>query len=138
MSLLRKENETIVSRYAKAFDTANLATFEEVFDLDVVGHNPSPRQAPGLEGIKQTFRVMNAAFPDSHVTIEDIVTEKDRIAVRKTIRATHQGEFMGLAPTGKSVVMTRTSIFRVADGKIVEWWHNEDMLGMLRRLALLD
>ncbi len=55
MSLLRKENETIVSRYATAFDTANLATFEEVFDLDVVGHNPSPRQAPGLEASSRRF-----------------------------------------------------------------------------------
>lgn len=81
--------------------------------------------------------MMNVAFTDSHDTIEDIViTEKDRIAVRMTIRATHQGEFRGLAPTGKPVAMTRISIFRVADGKIVEWWHNEDMLGMLRQLGL--
>jgi steroid delta-isomerase-like uncharacterized protein len=135
MSMSTEESKTIVSRYVEALEKANLGTFREVFNSDVVDHNPPPRQAPGLDGLVQTFNMMSDAFPDSHVTVEDVVAEGDRIAVRETIRATHKGEFMGLAPTGKPIAMTRISIFRVADGKIVEWWHNEDMLGMLQQLG---
>jgi steroid delta-isomerase-like uncharacterized protein len=129
-------SKTIVSRYAEAFNTPDLVTFEEVFDSNVVDHNPPPHQAPGLNGIKQTFRMMSAALPDSNLTVEDVIAEGDRVAVRMTIRGTHQGEFRGLAPTGRPIEMTRISIFRIADGKIVEWWHNEDMLGMLRQLGI--
>ncbi|MGZ4931384.1 MAG: ester cyclase [Halobacteriota archaeon] len=72
----------------------------------------------------------------ARVTVEDIITENHRIGVRMTIHATRQGEFRGLALTGKHFAMTRISIFRVADGKIVERRHNEDMLSMSRQLGL--
>ncbi len=131
-----EESKALVNRYVEAFNTANFTLFEAVFDYDVVDHNPPPKQGPGLSGIKQTFQMMDAAFPNSHLTVEDVIADGDRVAVRMTIRATHQGEFRGVAPTGKPIAMTRISIFRVANGKIVEWWHNEDILGMLRQLGL--
>ncbi|MGZ4908528.1 MAG: hypothetical protein ACXV5F_07745, partial [Halobacteriota archaeon] len=65
MSLLTKESESIVSQYSAAFNIANLATFEEVFDRDVINHYPPPGQPPGLGAINQTFRMMNVASPDS-------------------------------------------------------------------------
>jgi predicted ester cyclase len=137
MSASTEETRATVSRYVEAFNTANLDSFAKVFASYVVDHNPPSGQAPGLDGIKQTFIMMNAAFPDGHITIEDVIAEGDRVAVRMTIRATHQGELMGLAPTGSPVAMTRISIFRIAGGKIVEWWHNEDTLGMMRQLGLV-
>ncbi len=130
------DNKALIARYIAAFNTANLTLFGQVFDRDVIDHNPPPQQGPGLEGIMHTFRVMSAAFPDTHGIPEDMVAEGDKVAMRMTIRATHQGEFRGVQPTGKPISMTRISIFRVANGKIVEWWHNEDMLGMLRQLGL--
>ncbi len=136
MSDAIEHNKALIDRYIEAFNTANFTIFGEVFDRDVVDHNPPPQQGPGVDGIKQTFLVMSAAFPDTHATVEDVIAERDRAAVRMTIHATHQGEFRGVQPTGKPVAMTRISIFRIAEGKIVEWWHNEDMLGMLRQQGL--
>ncbi len=136
MPAVTDENKALVNRYLQAFNTADLTTFEAVFARTVIDHNPPPQQAPGLDGIKQTFRMMSTAFPDTHATLDDVIAEGDRVVVRLTIRATHQGEFRGVQPTGKPMAMTRISIFRIADGKIVDWWHNEDMLGMLRQLGL--
>ena len=78
-----------------------------------------------------------AAFPDASATIEDMVAEGDKVAVRVTWRATHKGEFMGITPTGKQIEMTNTLIFRIADGKLVENWATIDELRLMRQLGVI-
>jgi len=77
-------------------------------------------------------------FPDLHVSIEDVIGEGDRVVVRFTLRGTHQGELMGIAPTGKQVAMTGISIIRVANGKFLEEWANTDWLGLLQQLGVIS
>ncbi|MDP8951660.1 MAG: ester cyclase, partial [Actinomycetota bacterium] len=69
--------------------------------------------------------------------IEDLFAEGDKAVLRFTFRGTHQGEFMGNAPTGKRVTMAGIDIFRIADGKIVELWGQEDVLGMMQQLGAI-
>jgi predicted ester cyclase len=78
-----------------------------------------------------------AAFPDGELFVEDVVAEGDRVAWRWTHRGTHRGEFMGIAGTGRSVTWTGITIWRVADGRISDWWAVPDILGLLRQLATL-
>jgi predicted ester cyclase len=77
------------------------------------------------------------AFPDLHFTIEDIIAEGDTVVVRQTARGTHQGDLMGIPPTGKQVSGTGITITRVVNGKAVEDWFNGDDLGLLQQLGVV-
>ena len=76
-----------------------------------------------------------SAFPDLQLTTEDLVAERDKVAIRNTWRGTHQGAFQGLLPTGKRVMFSGTDIFRCVGGKIAEQWADLDALGLLQQLG---
>ncbi len=82
----------------------------------------------GREPFKQYLSMLLTAFPDLHVSIEDVIGEGGRVVVRCTLRGTHQGELMGIAPTGKQVAVTGIAIMLIANGKLVEEWANTDTL----------
>jgi len=77
------------------------------------------------------------AFPDVHFTIEDQIAEGDRVVTRWTARGTHQGPLVGIPPTSKQVTMSGIAIYRLVDGKIVEQWGVNDMLGLLQQLGVV-
>jgi steroid delta-isomerase-like uncharacterized protein len=89
------------------------------------------------EAVKQFHAYLFAAFPDAQRTVEDQLTDDQNVVTRWTASATHQGEFMGVAPTGKRVTMTGISIHRIADGKIVEEWQQWDSLGLMQQLGVV-
>ena len=72
------------------------------------------------------------------MTIEDVFAAGDKVAVRFTASGTHQGEFMGVPPSGKQVTMTAILIHRLADGKMVEDWEWSDSLGFMQQLGLVS
>jgi len=88
-------------------------------------------------GAAQFFRAFVAGFPNISLTIEDMIAEGDRVVLRQTYRGTHQGEMMGIPPTGRPVTLTAIDIVRVADGKLAEHWSNNDQLGMLQQLGVI-
>jgi predicted ester cyclase len=77
------------------------------------------------------------AVPDVHVTINDMVVEGDKVAVRFTLSGTHKGEFMGAPPTGKKVMIEEIGIIRIVGGKFVESWMRYDTLGFMQQLGLV-
>jgi steroid delta-isomerase-like uncharacterized protein len=77
-----------------------------------------------------------SGLPDLATTVEDTIAEGDKVAARWTARGTHNGELMGIPPTGKKVAMTAISIHRIVDGKIAESWINFDALGMMQQLGV--
>lgn len=79
--------------------------------------------------------MIRAAFPDLHVTVEDMVAEGDKVVARVTMSGTHKGEFMGIAPTGKQITVGIIEILRIAGGKVVEHWNVVDSLGMMQQLG---
>jgi steroid delta-isomerase-like uncharacterized protein len=91
----------------------------------------------GVEGEKQTVAMYRTVFPDLRFTMEEVIGEGDRAVVRWTARGTHRGALMGVAPTGKHMVITGISILRVAHGKIAEHRLNWDTLGMLQQLGVV-
>jgi predicted ester cyclase len=92
---------------------------------------------PRLETYSQIHQMARASFPDMMVTTEDLIAEGDKVVERWTLTQTHTGEpFMGASASGKRVQVTGISIYRIADGKIVEHWANMDLLGMLQQLGL--
>ena len=113
-----EENKAIVRRlYEEAISQKKPEVFDEIMSPDIVDHAPFPEQAPGLEGFKGVFALMLSAFPDYQSTVEDQVAEGDKVVTRFSSQGTHQGEFMGIAPTGNRVRVTGIDIDRVVEGK---------------------
>ena len=125
---------------------------EEVFsaqgDLDVadeliapnyyIGHDPaSPKDVHGPEGVKEFASMYRNAFPDVQLSVEDQIAEGDMVVTRWIASGTHQGELMGIAPTGNRVTVAGTSVERVVDGKIEETWENYDALGMMQQIGAI-
>ena len=120
----------------EVWNQRNFAVVDELVANSYTGHQPR-NEAYGIEGYKQFFVRLCAAFPDLHFTIEDQIAEGDRVMTRWTARGTHEAEFQGIPPTGKQGAVMGTGIYRLANGKIVEGWTNVDELGMLRQLGVL-
>jgi steroid delta-isomerase-like uncharacterized protein len=132
-----EDNKAQVRRgYEEGFHQRNLAVFDELMASDYVWHFASTT-LQGREPAKQLISRFLTAFPDGRYTIEDMIAEGDRVVVRQTFRGTHQGDFLGMAPTGKQVTVTEMEIFRVANGQGVENWTSSDDLGLLQQLGVV-
>jgi steroid delta-isomerase-like uncharacterized protein len=131
-----EDNKAQVRRGFEALNERNWTAFDALCASDIVFHNASTTMQ-GLEAYKQFILMYLTAFPDVRFTIEDIITEGDTVVVRYTARGTHQGNLMGIPPTGKQVSLTTIGIFRIAKGKAVEEWINNDDLGLLQQLDVI-
>jgi predicted ester cyclase len=115
----------------------NIAAVDEIAAPTFVNHSAPPGMPADREGVKQVTLLFRRAFPDGAMTVEDMIAEGDLVATRKTFRGTHQGEFMGIAPTGRHVAIGLIDIVRVVDGRVVEHWNVVDNLGLLQQLGVL-
>ena len=131
---MTEDSASLVRRmYEEAWNDGRLEVIDEICALDYVGVGPYGNEI-GPESVKRGVFVRQVAFPDIHVTIEDIIQAGDKVVARLTFRGTHQGEFQGIQPTGKEVTWTGIWIYRVANGQFVERWHNYDMHGLMEQL----
>ena len=135
-----EETKALVRRYAEELlNRKNLDLFEEIFAPDFVQYGTASDQVSGVEDLKEFFVMLRSGFPDFQVTIEDLfAAEGEKVVLRFTFRGTHQGEFMGIAPTGNRVEFLAIDISRIAEGKIVEHWSNSDQLGMMQQLGVME
>jgi predicted ester cyclase len=132
-----EHNKALVRRYREIHNSGHLDALHEIVAQDIVSHNGLPGLPPGLEGGKMAHQFFSAAFPDTQVTTDDLIVEGDKVVERFTARFTHKGEFMGIPPTGKSCTVTGMSVFRIANGKIVEHWGQNDALGLMQQLGAM-
>jgi steroid delta-isomerase-like uncharacterized protein len=131
-----QQNKTIVRRFVEEFQNGgNESAAEELLAADFVDHSPFPGVSPDREGVKRLFAALRQAFPDLRAKIHDQLAEKDRVATRKTFRGTHRGEFLGIAPTGRSVSFDVIDVARIADGRIAEQWNVVDLMGLLQQIG---
>ena len=131
------ENRAIVRQWYEILNAQALDRFDQVFAPGFVDHNPL---VPGgnLEGARQLFAGYFAAFPDLQVTVEDLVAEGDRVAVRFTARGTHHGPGFGVPPSGTAIAIAGIDILRIADGRIAEHWGEADLLGLMQQLGAIS
>lgn len=104
---------------------------------DFVEQNPLPGQGPGRAGLADVLAGMFAGFPDLHWTIQDSLVEGDRIMTVSTWTGTHQGEFLGIAPTGRSVSVEAWTLDRYRDGRLTESRIIMDVAGLLMQLGVI-
>lgn len=112
-------------------------TIDEIFMPDVRIRTPLPVQATGAQALKDVFAILLHAYPDLHVTVEDLIEEGDKVVGRNSIRGTHLGEYMGLQPTGRPVTYDEIMILRFVNGRITETWGVVDVLSQMRQLGAI-
>ena len=133
-----QENKALVQRMAdEIFNKKNVDALGDFMAEDMLDHNPPPIDKPGLEGLKEMFRMYFSAFPDLNIHVDDMIAEGDKVVMRATSTGTHQGDFMGIPATGKKVSFGEIHVVRIAGGKMVEHWGIEDQMGMMQQLRVI-
>jgi steroid delta-isomerase-like uncharacterized protein len=130
-------NRTITRRYfEELWNRQDLTVAPELLAPGVVGH-VAGADIYGPGALRQRVETLCQVYAEPRFTIEDLIAEGDRVAIRWTFTGRHAGAFMGVAPTGREVRVTGVNIFRLAAGQIAEIWLNADDLGELQQLGVL-
>ena len=134
-------NKATFSRFHDAVNTGDAEiiskTIDEFVEPGVLFHAPVPTGETGAQALKQVWAVLLRAFPDLHVAVEDVIAEGDKVVVRNTVTGTHQGEYRGLPPAGKSVTYNEIFVVRFAGSRIAEIWGVVDVLSQMKQLGMI-
>jgi steroid delta-isomerase-like uncharacterized protein len=134
---LEEQNKEIVKREMELWGKGDFEAFKELFAPEYVYHSPSAAPKPkSLEEAIEGAKIIHNAFPDSSLTIEELFAAGDRVVIRWIYKGTHEGEFMGIPPTGNKLEFGGIAITRIENGKIVEEWEDYDALGMMQQLGM--
>lgn len=133
-----EENKQIVRRFVKdVVNGGNLDRIDEYVGENVVDHTPFG-ETKGREAFRETTEALHNAFPDIEVIPEEIISEGDTVSVRMTQRGTHDGEFLGVAPTGNSFEIKAMAFAHLEGGEVVERWVQPDLLGLMQQLGAVE
>jgi steroid delta-isomerase-like uncharacterized protein len=132
---MSQDNEQLARRFFEEFCNARRAEVaDEIVVEDYVSHGPQAPPAEGPDGVKARVAVYQDAL-DGHWDVQEIFASGDRVITRWIGRGTHNGELMGVAPTGRPIAVDAMTVFRIADGKIAEEWTVWDALGLLQQVG---
>ena len=132
------DNSATQQRLYDLLNAGDIDGFGALLSDDFVEHEETPGLAPTKDGVLEFFRMYRAAFPDLRMDTEDVLASGDKVVARVRATGTHEGEFMGMPPTGKSVDVQLIDIMLFAeDGRVREHWGVVDMLAMLQQLGVV-
>ena len=132
------ENKAIMARvYEQGFSQGDVDVIDELMADDFVEHEELPPGVPTGKGAPRALvSMMHSAFPDFHVTVEEMLEDGDKVITRARFSGTHEGEFMGIPATGKSFDIAVIDIVQMRDGKGVAHWGIMDMAAMMQQLGV--
>ena len=131
-------NAALLQTYFADVNDRNLAALKDVISNSYVQHGAY--QGRGLAGMQAAFQHDFEMFPDFHWTVEDSIITNDKLVARFRITATHDHPVQlapgapVFPPTGQKLTREGISIWRVADGKFVEHWDVDDLLGVIQQM----
>jgi steroid delta-isomerase-like uncharacterized protein len=132
-----EENKDIARRFIqRVFVEADPAAVDELASEDFMPHSWG-QMPPGRDSLKAAQKRVTQGISDARMTIEDLIAEGDKVAVRLISHGRHTGEFMGVPASAKEYDISETHIFRITGGKVVEHWLNADMLGLMQQIGAL-
>ncbi len=131
------QNKADARRYMdELYNKGNTAVVYEMLAADFVYRNAAPPITPDRAGIIQEMKMVRTAFPDLHVTVDDVLIDGDKGVMRWTMNGTHEGVFYGITPTHKHVEWSGIALWRSVDNKLVESWNFPDRLDLLAKLGV--
>ncbi|WP_199255661.1 ester cyclase [Mycolicibacterium mengxianglii] len=128
-----ESNKDLVRRFFAAIEAGDFDVFDEIVAEQYQDHLPG--QSPGRETLKRYFSGLRAGLPDLTLPIFQLVAEDDRVAVLNSVRGTHRGEFLGIAPTGNTVDAQAFQLYRIEAGQLAEHWEVADFATLMRQLS---
>jgi steroid delta-isomerase-like uncharacterized protein len=132
------ETRAIAQRFAQVWFGGSPSIVDELADPNLTVYYPVIGQPiRGAQAFKQVLEMVHAALPDADGSVDEVIAEGDRAVIRWTLRGTHRGDLLGIPPTGRRVEWTGISIYRLANGKVVEEQGEEDALGLMRQLGVI-
>jgi steroid delta-isomerase-like uncharacterized protein len=124
--------------FDELYNNKRLETITDIVAPDFKDRTPFHGMDDGINGLEYFIQSVTSAFPDNQLTIEQMLVDGDKVAVRWTSHNTHTGSpFLNVPASGNAITVTGTTIYRVENGKVVEMWHNEDLYGMLQQLGVI-
>ena len=130
---MSEQNKILARRfYDEILNGRKMDMADEILSPEYIDHSVS---APGLENFKTYFAMITSVFPDIKVTIEDLFTDGDKVAVRLTIHGTQLGSFRGFPPISTQATWTGMDIIHISNGRITERWSERDFLNLLLQLG---
>ena len=130
------EQQEAIGRAVAAFNEGNIEKYMEVYDPSVTLHGYAPEPID-FEGAKGFYSMLMGAFPGGQLVGNEILQDGDKVVVRFTLTGKHEGEFLGVAPTGKPIELTGITIFHFKGDKIVERWQAADILGVMVQIGAI-
>jgi steroid delta-isomerase-like uncharacterized protein len=130
------EAATVARQFVEQYQCAHdAAAAERLLAADFVDHSPFGPFSPDRDGVFALFGMLFGAFPDLRAEIHEQIEQGDKVVTRKTFSGTHEGEFMGIPPTGNPVSFDVIDILRVRNGQLVEHWNVVDALALLTQVG---
>lgn len=131
------EANRAIARYVaeSVWNQGKLGVIDEVFAPGFANHDPSAYQVGDCQALKRWIERLRVAFPDMHMTIDDLIAERDRVVVRWTWTGTHTGFLGTIPPSENSVTLHGITIERFVDGKIAEAWWSYDGSAMMLQIG---
>ena len=136
---MASEGTDLVLRFLKeVFDNKNVDAIDELIDAKGVEHTPWPGYGTNRDEVKRALSDFIIAFPDLHMTVDDVIAQGNKVVIRSTFSGTNSGEFMGMPPTGKRVTdIGGIDIIEVKGSKLGDHWGYVDTTSMMTQLGLL-
>lgn len=120
------------------WNRGDISKLTTIFADSFTDHRPIPEFPNTVEGHGAMAQDWCRAFPDMNFEVQDIVAEGDRLFARYIARGTHSGPLLGIEATGESVVLTGIDVFGFHDGKVTDWWHEEDFDSLMKPILSAD
>jgi len=130
-----KNREVMRHLFLDGLNKRDLSLFDEVYAPDIHYHAPKI-EIDNLKDLRNLSNGYFSAFHDTEVTINDLITKDDKVAIRFTFQGVHKEALQEIQPTGRKIKITGISIYRLGNGKIVEEWEEFDQFGMMQQLGL--
>jgi steroid delta-isomerase-like uncharacterized protein len=135
---MSETNETVICRFiGEVINNGDFSVLDELVQPNYVYRSPD-QELDGPEALKGLLAAYRTAFPDLNVKIDDLVNGGDKVVISVTFTGTHEGDLMGISPTGKTVKINGMILSHFQDGKIVEEWEILDMLAMFQQLGVVS
>jgi len=126
----------VARQWYEAFNSKDASIIDRIVAPQWVDIPSPPGTPPGPQGLKDLFTQLTTAFPDLHLTIEDVLQDGDKVVVRSTITGTHRAALFGMPAKGRRLSIQAVDIHEIKNGKIVRTWHTEDWMTGLRQLGI--
>ena len=128
-------NKQLLRRfYKEVYVDWNMALADQVLSPQFISHDWPTSGSTGPRAFRDYYSAIRSAVPDAHYEVDDLIAEDDKVVVRWRLLGTHQGNFQGIAPTGRAIVLEGIAIYRVEDGMLVERWVVSDVHGVLEQI----